>query len=432
MMKRRLLLAAGLLALSGPAWAANLTPPMLGSQTSIATGDLFTVWPVASAGPLKAITWANVQTALGLGTAASANTGTSGGVLCLLNANCTFSGVETFGQEIFTVASNTSNAGLNIAPGVAPTTPSNGDCWITSSAFDCQIGGATRQFMVGSNNLSEITSASTARTNLGLGTAATVNTGTSGATVPLLNGPNVTFTNGVIASGFTSNNGAVVGGGGGWFVTGLGQGWGVRLAADGTNAQALLQVTNNAANSQWAVLSVSGSGQPFVSSTGFSGVMTNTNGSTAVTQAANDNSTDVATDAFVQTATPTATTSVSGLSPLATGAQVITGTDTTHSVTPASLTSAQNLASAGYDQLPGGLYIEWGISGSITNGGGSAAQTFNHACASAVYSVTITPSGGGGSGGQSYAFVSSVSTSGFTITNNASSSLAFYWQAICK
>jgi hypothetical protein len=34
------------------------------------------------------------------------------------------------------------------------------------------------------------TSASAARTNLGLGTAATVNTGTSGATIPLLNGTN--------------------------------------------------------------------------------------------------------------------------------------------------------------------------------------------------------------------------------------------------
>lgn len=44
--------------------------------------------------------------------------------------------------------------------------------------------------LLAANNLSDVANAGTSRTNLGLGTSAIVNTGTSGATIPLLNGAN--------------------------------------------------------------------------------------------------------------------------------------------------------------------------------------------------------------------------------------------------
>lgn len=51
-------------------------------------------------------------------------------------------------------------------------------------------GGGGGGDMVRANNLSDLINAATARANLGLGTAAQQNTGTAGATVPLLNGTN--------------------------------------------------------------------------------------------------------------------------------------------------------------------------------------------------------------------------------------------------
>lgn len=67
---------------------------------------------------------------------------------------------------------------------IASTGPSTAPAWTTVT-----LSGLPGTVAI-SNGGTGATSASAARTNLGLGTAATVNTGTSGAAVPLLNGAN--------------------------------------------------------------------------------------------------------------------------------------------------------------------------------------------------------------------------------------------------
>lgn len=63
--------------------------------------------------------------------------------------------------------------------------------------------------VIAANNLSDLTSATTARTNLGLGTAAVVDVGTTGTVVPVLSGNN-THSGSNIFSGSVSLTGGVI------------------------------------------------------------------------------------------------------------------------------------------------------------------------------------------------------------------------------
>jgi hypothetical protein len=97
----------------------------------------------------------------------------------------------------------TANAGTATALAAPPTPCSSGNA-PTGVNANGNSTGCTQYFGV-ANNLSE-GNAGTMRSNLGLGTAATVNTGTTGASIPLNNGNNTlsgtdTFTGTVVASG---------------------------------------------------------------------------------------------------------------------------------------------------------------------------------------------------------------------------------------
>jgi hypothetical protein len=184
--------------LGASATAAPLTPPQLPTTGAVQPADLMLVWPTSTQGPLKSIAWsvvlsqmeaslgsvylqstnnladvgsvATARTNLGLGSASVLNTGTSGAALCPLNVGCTWSGKQTIG------ASTSAGALFNLTPGVAPSSPANGDLWTTASGLFAEINGTTvgpfvsvtAGGLLASNNLSDVASAATSRANLGV------------------------------------------------------------------------------------------------------------------------------------------------------------------------------------------------------------------------------------------------------------------------
>lgn len=139
-MRKIILIAAGLIALCSTVIAATLTPPSLLNPAGSTAGQV-----IMSSGPSTAPAWGTVslsgiggtlpianggtgatsagaaRSSLGLGTAATANTGTSGATVPLLNVANTWSGIQSFTATINpsqtagiagTTTNNNANAGV--------------------------------------------------------------------------------------------------------------------------------------------------------------------------------------------------------------------------------------------------------------------------------------------------------------------------------
>ena len=95
----------------------------------------------------------------------------------------------------------------NLVAGVTTFNGRGGVVSLQSTDISTALGASP---LLSTNNLSDLANIGTARTNLGLGTSATVNTGTSGATIPLLTTNNTfngitTFTGTTVSSRRTVN-----------------------------------------------------------------------------------------------------------------------------------------------------------------------------------------------------------------------------------
>lgn len=110
----------------------------------------------------------------------------------VLPSYASLTGTETLSSKtVYTVASASGGAGFRMAHGVAPTSPVNGDFWSTTAGLFIRINGSTKQVAFTDSSISGnaanvtgtvavanggtgATSAANARSNLGLGSLATL------------------------------------------------------------------------------------------------------------------------------------------------------------------------------------------------------------------------------------------------------------------
>lgn len=144
----------------------------VGTPSISFTGDTDTGIYHVTANAFSLVT--NGATVIALTAGAAAVTGTFS-----VSGATTLAALTTTGL-VSTAASAAGGAGFNLPHGADPTSPNNGDAWTTSAAgLKARINGVTVTFansastLLVANNLSDLNNAGTARTNLGLGSAAT-------------------------------------------------------------------------------------------------------------------------------------------------------------------------------------------------------------------------------------------------------------------
>lgn len=202
---------------------ANKKISELTAGNAVAATDIFPAVETANAGPVKKTAEQIRQYVVGSGvvTVASGKSlnvnnsltfrGTDNttfvfpstdGTVATLNYPNVFTAAQTFGvagttSGNITLASGSSsyttsfiagNPTANVTYSMPPSDGANGSALVTNGSGTLSWYGS---FAKTTNNLSDLTSSTTARTNLGLGTAATYNISNSGANIPLLNASNI-------------------------------------------------------------------------------------------------------------------------------------------------------------------------------------------------------------------------------------------------
>lgn len=119
--------------------------------------------------------------------------------------NATFAGALNITGKLNTAASATGGAGLNLAPGTAPSSPSNGDMWLTSGGVFARVNGVTNQLDGASGDMNTATYDPANIAQQLVGTTATQTLTNKTLTTPVFSGvPTGTVTSGTYTPTLTN------------------------------------------------------------------------------------------------------------------------------------------------------------------------------------------------------------------------------------